>query len=52
MFSWLTNLFMSSSAEAALETAIYSVGLASGGGMHQMKAPEAVEKMALERSNS
>ena len=47
MFSWLTNLFMSSSAEA-----IYSVGLASGGGMHQMKAPEAVEKMALERSNS
>ena len=48
MFSWLSNLFMGSTADAALEAAIYSVGLASGAGMHQIKAPEALQALAAE----
>ena len=35
MFNWISSLF----AGAALDMAIYSVGLASGNGMHQMKEP-------------
>ncbi len=44
MFNWISNLF----AGAALDTAIYSAGLASGGGMHQMKEPEGLQELAKE----
>lgn len=43
MFNWLRNLFMSSTADTALEAAIYSIGTASSYGMHQMKAPKELE---------
>lgn len=43
---------MSSTADAALETAILSAGLASGGGMHQMKEPEGLQKFAAEYKNA
>lgn len=48
MFSWLSNLFMGSTADAALEAAIYSVGLASNYGMHQIKVPEALQTLVAE----
>ena len=42
MFSWLSNLF----AGFAFDAAVYSVGLASSAGMHQMKEPEGLKKLA------
>lgn len=42
MFNWISSLF----AGAAFDMAIYSAGLASGSGMHQMKEPESLQKMA------
>ena len=48
MFSWLSNLFMGSTADAALEAAIYSAGLASNCGLHQIKAPDALQALAAE----
>ena len=42
MFNWLNSLF----AGAALDAAIYSAGLASGSGLHQMKEPEGLQKLA------
>ncbi len=47
MFNWISNLF----AEAALDAAIYSAGLASGCGLHQMKEPEGLQKLAEETKN-
>lgn len=47
MFDWISNLL----AGAALGTAIYSAGLASGGGMHQAKEPEGLQKLAEESKN-
>ncbi len=46
MLNWLSSLFMNSTADAAFEMAIYSADLASGGGMHQMKEPEALQEIA------
>lgn len=46
MFDWLCSMFMSSTADAALGAAIYSAGLASTGGMHQMKEPDELQKIA------
>lgn len=48
MFNWLSNLFMSSTADAAWEMAIYSVDVASGGGMHQLKEPVGLQEIARE----
>lgn len=45
MFSWICSLF----AGAAYDAAIYSAGLASGNGMHQMKEPEILQKIAEEK---
>ncbi len=47
MFNWISNLF----AGAALDAAIYSAGLASTGGMHQMKEPKGLQKLAEESKN-
>ena len=44
MFNWISSLF----AGAAFDMAIYSAGLASGSGMHQMKEPETLQKVAQE----
>lgn len=44
MFSWISSLF----AGAALNSAIISIGLASNGGMHQMKEPEELKEMLSE----
>lgn len=46
MFSWIRSLFMSSTADAAFEMAIYSAGIASGSGMHQTKEPENLQEIA------
>lgn len=48
MFNWISSLF----AGAALDMAIYSAGLASGNGMHQMKEPEGLQKLAEESKKS
>lgn len=48
MFNWISSLF----AAAALDMAIYSAGLASGNGMHQMKEPEGLQKLAEESKKS
>lgn len=48
MFAWISNLF----AGAALDIAVISVGLASGGGMHQMQEPAGLKKLAEEKHNS
>ncbi len=48
MFDWLINLF----AGAAYDTAIYSAGLASANGMHQMKEPEAIQKYVEEKNSA
>lgn len=45
MFSWICSLF----AGAAYDVAIYSAGLASGNGMHQMKEPENLQRIAKEQ---
>ena len=42
MFHWISNLF----AGAALDVAIYSAGLASASGMHQMKEPKGLQELA------
>lgn len=42
MLNWISSLF----AGAAFDMAIYSAGLASGSGMHQMKEPETLQKVA------
>lgn len=44
MFNWLSSLFTS----MAYDAAIYSAGLASNSGMHQMKEPEGLQKLAEE----
>ncbi len=44
MFNWICNLF----AGFAFDTAIYSAGLASSNGMHQMKEPKNLQKFAEE----
>lgn len=44
MFNWISSLF----AGAALDMAIYSSGLASANGMHQMKEPEGLQELAEE----
>ena len=48
MFSWLTNLFMGSTADAALDAAIYSAGLASTCGLHQMQEPDELQELVRE----
>lgn len=48
MFNWISGLF----ANAAFEAAIYSAGLASSSGMHQMKEPEGLQKIADEIKKS
>ena len=48
MFNWISSLF----AGAALDMAIYSAGLASANGMHQMKEPEGLQKLAEESKKS
>ena len=48
MFNWISSFF----AGAALDMAIYSAGLASGNGMHQMKEPEGLQKLAEENKKS
>lgn len=48
MFQWLSSLFMGSTADAALDAAIYSVGLASNGGMHEPKEPAGLQELAEE----
>lgn len=48
MFNWISSLF----AKVALDTAISSAGLASIGGMHQMKEPEGLQKLAEENKKS
>lgn len=45
MFDWLCSFF----ASAAFDAALYSAGLASTGGMHQMKEPEAIQKYVEEK---
>ena len=47
MFDWISNLF----AGAAYDAAIYSAGLASGNGMHQLKEPEGLQELAEETKN-
>lgn len=47
MLDWLSNLF----AGAAFDIAIYSAGLASANGMHQIKEPEGLQKLAEESKN-
>ena len=44
MFNWLSNLFVG----AAFDVAIYSAGLASANGLHQIKEPENLQKVAQE----
>lgn len=46
MFNWFCNLF----ASAAYDIAVISSGFASGSGMHQMKEPEALIKLAQEKA--
>ncbi|MDD6485175.1 MAG: cyclic lactone autoinducer peptide [Clostridiales bacterium] len=46
MFNWICGLFMSTTADAALEVAIYSAGLASTSGMHQPEEPENLQAVA------
>lgn len=46
MFEWLSNLFMGTTADAALEAAIYSAGLASNAGLHQMEEPEGLQEVS------
>lgn len=46
MLNWLSSLFMNSTSDAAFEAAVYSADLASIGGMHQMKEPEAMQEIA------
>lgn len=48
MFEWLSGLFLSSTADAAFEAAIYSVDLASNRGMHQIEEPDNLQKIANE----
>lgn len=48
MLSWLSSLFMNSTADFAWESAIYSAGLASSNGMHQMEEPENLQKIAAD----
>lgn len=48
MFNWISSLF----AGAALDMAVSSAGLASIGGMHQMKEPEGLQKLAEESKKS
>lgn len=48
MFEWISSLF----ASAAFEAAIYSAGLASTCGMHQLKEPECLQKIAAECKES
>lgn len=48
MFNWISNLFVG----AALDIAICSAGLASIGGMHQMKEPKDLQKLAEENKKS
>lgn len=48
MWAWLSNLFMNSTADAAFEAAIYTVDKASCYGMHQMKEPNNLKKIAEE----
>ncbi len=52
MFELITSLFMSSTAYAAFETAIYSAGLASGSGMYQAKEPDELQAIAEEHMTS
>ena len=47
MFNWLINLF----GDAAYDSAIYSADIASNMGMHQMKEPENLQKLASEAKN-
>ena len=44
MFDWLSSLF----ASMAYDAAIYSAGLASYGGMCQLKEPASLQKAARE----
>lgn len=44
MFNWISSLF----AGAALDMAIYSAGLASANGMHQMKEPKELQELVEE----
>ena len=44
MFNWLSKFF----AGVAFDAAIYSAGVASIGGMHQMKEPEGLQELAEE----
>ena len=48
MFDWLTNLLLGSTSDAALESALYSAGLASTNGLHQEKEPEGLQELAQE----
>lgn len=46
MLSWLCSLFMSSTADMAFETAVYSAGLPSTSGMYQLKEPDGLQEIA------
>ncbi len=48
MINWIVNLF----AGAAFDAAIYSAGVASAGGMNQMKEPKDLQKLAEEIKKS
>lgn len=48
MFNWLSSLFTS----MAYDAAIYSAGLASNSGMHQMKEPENLQDEAKKVKNA
>ncbi len=48
MFSWLSSLFTS----MAYDAAIYSAGLASNGGMHQMKEPKGLKEEVKKVKNT
>ena len=48
MFNWISSLF----AEIAYDSAIYSAGLASSNGLHQLKEPEDLQKLAEESKKS
>lgn len=52
MNSKLSKKILSMTAEAALEAALASVGLASYGGSYQPKEPEMLKKYAAEKSKT
>ncbi len=52
MLSWLSSLFMSSTAYAAWEAAIYSADFASSKGMHQIKEPDNLQEIAKQHKAS